>query len=58
MEKEELLKKISELESFNDQLLAEIRYLDDLLKKVGFEDGLATLKFAAQEILDQDGEIA
>ncbi len=56
MNQEELLKKISELESLNDQLLSEIRYLDELLKEAGFEEGLTTLKMAAQEIIDQDKE--
>lgn len=54
MSKDDLQKRISELESLNDQLLTEIRYLDKLLKDVGFEEGLKTLKFAAQEIIDQD----
>jgi len=54
MGQEDLLKKISELESINDQLQAEIRYLDELLKQVGFEEGLKTLKMAARELLDQD----
>lgn len=54
MNKQDLLKKISELESLNDQLLSEYRYLDDLLKEIGFEEGIKTLKFAAQELLDQD----
>ncbi len=54
MTKEQMLKKISELESINDQLQAEIRYLDQLLRQVGFEDGLKTLKFAAQELIEQD----
>ncbi len=54
MPKDDLLKKISELESLNDQLQSEIRYLDDLLKEVGFEEGLKTLKEAAQEMIDQD----
>ena len=56
MTKEEMLKRISELESMNDQLLTEIRYLDKLLRQVGFEDGLKTLKFAAQELIEQDKE--
>jgi hypothetical protein len=51
---EKLLKRISELESLNDQLQTEIRYLDKLLRKVGFNDGLNTLKAAAQELLDRD----
>lgn len=54
MNKQEMLKKISELESINDQLQTEIRYLDLLLKQVGFEEGLTTLKTAAQEILDEE----
>ncbi len=53
-DKEALLKKISELESLNDQLLSEIRYLDELMREIGFEDGLKTLKIAAHEILEQD----
>ena len=57
MAKEDLLKRISELESLNDQLLSEIRYLDQLLKEIGFEEGLKTLKGAAEELLDQDREI-
>lgn len=54
MNKEDLLKRISELESLNDQLLAEIRYLDELLREVGFEEGLKTLKFAAKELIEED----
>lgn len=54
MTKEQMLKKISELESINDQLLAEIRYLDQLLKEVGFEEGLKTFKCAARELIEQD----
>ncbi len=54
MTNEQMLKRISELESINDQLLAELRYLDGLLREVGFEDGLITLKFAAKELLEQD----
>jgi hypothetical protein len=53
-EMDKLLKKVSELESLNDQLLAELRYLDSLLKKIGFVEGLKTLKFAALEMIDQD----
>lgn len=54
MEKEQLQKKISELETLNDQLVAELNYLDRLLKEVGFENGLLTLKMAAQELLDEE----
>ncbi len=54
MENQQLLKRISELETLNDQLVAEINYLDRLLKEVGFENGLMTLKMAAQELLDDE----
>ena len=53
MEKEQLQKRISELETLNDQLVAELRYLDELLKAVGFTDGLKTIKLAAEELLEQ-----
>lgn len=54
MDENKLLKRISELESLNDQLISELRFLDTLLRQIGFEEGLKTLKFAAQEILEQD----
>lgn len=56
MTKEELLRKISELESVNDQLLTELRHLDYLLKEIGFAEGLETLKFAAKEIIEEEGK--
>jgi len=54
VDEEQLLRKMSELESMNDQLQAEIRYLDNILKDVGFEEGLKTLKVAAEELLDEE----
>lgn len=54
MDQKMMQKRISELESMNDQLISELRFLDGLLRKIGFEEGLKTLKFAAQEILEQD----
>jgi len=54
MEKEQMLKRISELETINDQLLTELNYLDQLLKQVGFEQGLTTLKAAAQELIEEE----
>lgn len=56
MNKENMLKRIAELETVNDQLQTELRYLDKLLREAGFENGLATLKFAAQELIDEDKE--
>ncbi len=56
MDKEKLLKRLSELESLNDQLLTEFRFLDDLLKRIGFEEGIKTIKMAAQELIDEDNQ--
>ena len=52
--KEHLEKRISELESLNDQLISEINYLNKILKKIGFDKGISTLKFAAEELLEQN----
>lgn len=54
MKKKELIKKISQLETFNDQLLTELEYLDALAKQIGFEEGLSSLKSAALEILKEN----
>ncbi len=55
MTKNELLKKIAKLETVNDQLAAEINYLEKLSRALGFEEGLKTLKEAALEMLEADG---
>lgn len=54
MEKEQLLKRIAELETINDQLQTELRYLDQLLREAGFEHGLISLKHAAKELIEED----
>ncbi len=51
-----MLKRISELETINDQLLTELNYLDQLLKQIGFEQGLITLKAAAQELIEEENQ--
>ncbi len=51
MEKEKYEKKIAQLESLNDQLQAEFTNLDIILKELGFEKGILTLKEAAKEML-------
>jgi hypothetical protein len=56
MEKEKMLKRISELETINDQLLTELNYLDQLLKQIGFEQGLITLKAAAHELIEEENQ--
>lgn len=56
MDPKKFEKKIAKLESENDQLIAEFAHLDSLLKKLGFEDGIITLKEAANEMLDRRSE--
>jgi len=53
MSKKELLKKIAKLEFMNDQLETEIGYLDALMRGIGFQEGLTTVKATADEILRQ-----
>lgn len=52
--KAELIKKLSHLESMNDHLMAELVYIDDLMRKVGFAGGLVTIKETAKEIYEND----
>lgn len=50
-------KYVALLESCVDFLETELFQLDLLLKKVGFPEGIPTLKDTAEEILREDGEI-
>ncbi len=52
MSEKGLVRKIAKLESVNDQLQAEYNHLNKLLIKLGFDEGIATLKEAANEMLD------
>lgn len=60
MDQQLLLKKLAELESINDQLQSELEYLDDLMRSVGFTDGLATVKATAQALYEhgEDGGLS
>ena len=53
MNKKDLEKRIAYLEFENDQLQAEINYIDNLLKTIGFPDGLCSLKRVAEEIITE-----
>jgi hypothetical protein len=44
--------RVARLETANDQLSMEVQYIDSLLRQAGFEDGLATLKQAAFEFVE------
>jgi len=49
-----LLNKLAKLETVNDQLAAEIHYLEQLTRALGFAEGLKTLKAAAIEMLEAE----
>lgn len=53
MTKAELLKKIAVLESINDQLDTEITHIDQLMRLVGFSNGIETIKITAEEIIEK-----
>lgn len=53
MDEQKLIKKIARLETINDQLISELQYLDSITRELGFQDGLKTLKAAAQELLEE-----
>ena len=54
MQNKDLLKKLAKLETVNDQLAAEIHYLERLTRALGFAEGLKTLKAAAIEMLEAE----
>jgi hypothetical protein len=54
MKHQDLQKKIAKLETLNDQLTAELNYLEHLTRALGFAEGLKTLKAAALEMLEND----
>lgn len=47
----ELLSRIAHLESINDHLYTEVEYMDQLMRLIGFKEGLMTVKATAQEII-------
>ncbi|MBI3508575.1 MAG: hypothetical protein HY069_02920 [Chlamydiia bacterium] len=56
MKEKDMLKKIAKLETLNDQLSAEINYLEKLTRALGFAAGLKTLKEAALEMIESDNK--
>ena len=54
MKEQALQKKIARLESVNDQLTAELHYLEKLTRSLGFAEGIKTLKAAALDMLETD----
>jgi len=54
--KAQLEKKLAYMEFVNDQLVAEIRYVDSLLRSIGFPEGLETVKLAARELMERESD--
>lgn len=50
----QLLSQIASLESKNDLLEAELMYLNEMLVRCGFSDGIKTLKETVEELLAED----
>lgn len=53
MTKAQLLKKIARLESQNDFISTELCQIDQMMRKIGFSNGLETIKSTAHEIIDK-----
>ena len=49
-----MLEKMAHLEFVNDQVVAELQTTDHLLRRIGFADGLNSVKAAAREIYEQE----
>lgn len=56
MDKTELLKKLTTLEIEHDRYLGEIATLDTLMRSIGFEKGLETVKETAKAISEKNQE--
>ncbi|HXF28458.1 MAG TPA: hypothetical protein VN457_01290 [Chlamydiales bacterium] len=54
MDVKKMLEKMAHLEFVNDQVVAELQSTDQLLRRIGFADGLSSVKSAAQEIYEQE----
>jgi hypothetical protein len=54
LSKDQLQKRVAYLEFVNDQLTTELRYMDTLLRSIGFPEGLETVKLAARELMDRE----
>jgi len=50
MKRNKLLAKKNELEQVRDQLWNELIYVDQLMRKVGFSEGIETVKATALEL--------
>ena len=51
----DLRSKVAHLESKVDMLEAELGYLNEMLVRCGFPEGITTLKATVEELLAEDG---
>lgn len=58
MKKTDLATKVARLESIHDQLEAELAYVDELLKSIGFPEGVKSVKEVAVELIETEGAVA
>ncbi len=56
MKKVDLFKQLLELEEINAELLQEIYETDQIMRRIGFSDGLATVKAVALSMCDDKME--
>ncbi len=54
----QLLSKIAGLETKNDLLEAELMYLNEMLVRCGFPEGIKTLKETVEELLAEDRSLS
>ncbi|MBS0652539.1 MAG: hypothetical protein JSR39_03335 [Verrucomicrobia bacterium] len=54
----QLLSKIASLETKNDLLEAELMYLNEMLVRCGFPEGIKTLKETVEELLAEDPSVS
>lgn len=50
----QILKKIAYLEAVNTILYTEVTQLDKMMRQLGFQDGLQTVKLTAQAIIEDN----
>jgi len=54
MQEQQLQKQLAKTEFFHDQMQSELLYIDGMLRLLGFEEGLETLKKAAKELVKSE----
>ena len=56
MDEKEMRRKIAYLEFANDQLVAEMQEMDEIMRLVGFTNGLDTVKETAWHLYYEENE--